>query len=158
MPARKSNTEGQHDDKGHSHGPERKGKTDRPHGHNGHGHKPHDPPYFDPDYDHPPKHEHEPPDNPRYPDPRFYGEYASKRPPRYVPHPVEHACFKPRKEDYKPPKTCNGEEDELCIRKDHRMLTVDEQNRFLNAFTQINAMNALGPLVDIHSNAIHQMH
>ena len=25
-------------------------------------------------------------------------------------------------------------------------------------FTQINAMNALGPLVDIHSNAIHQMH
>jgi tyrosinase len=35
---------------------------------------------------------------------------------------------------------------------------VDEQNRFLNAFTQINAMGALGPLVDIHSNAIHQMH
>lgn len=38
------------------------------------------------------------------------------------------------------------------------MMTTDEQNRFLNAFTQINAMNALGPLVDIHSNAIHQMH
>ncbi len=38
------------------------------------------------------------------------------------------------------------------------MLTADEQSRFLNAFTQLNAMNALGPLVDIHSNAIHQMH
>jgi tyrosinase len=38
------------------------------------------------------------------------------------------------------------------------MLTADEQNRFLNAFSQINAMGALGPLVDIHSNAVHQMH
>ena len=38
------------------------------------------------------------------------------------------------------------------------MLTADEQNRFLNAFTQINTLGALGPLVDIHSNAIHQMH
>ena len=46
----------------------------------------------------------------------------------------------------------------MCVRKDHRALTADEQNRFLNAFTQINAMNALGPLVDIHSNAVHQMH
>jgi tyrosinase len=35
---------------------------------------------------------------------------------------------------------------------------VDQQDRFLNAFTQLNIMNALGPLVDIHANAIHQMH
>ena len=75
-----------------------------------------------------------------------------------MPHPFEHTCFKPRKEDYKPPVTCDDHDDELCVRKDHRTLTADEQNRFLNAFTQINAMNALGPLVDIHSNAIHQMH
>jgi tyrosinase len=158
MPARKSETDGPRNGKGHGRRPPRKRETDGPHDHNGHGHKPHDPPYFDPDYEHPPDHDHEPPDNPRYPDPRIYGRYASKRPPRYVPHPFEHACFKPRKEDYKPPTTCDGDDDELCIRKDHRRLTVDEQNRFLNAFTQINAMNALGPLVDIHSNAIHQMH
>jgi tyrosinase len=56
------------------------------------------------------------------------------------------------------PVTCDGHKDDLCVRKDHRMLTSDEQSRFLNAFTQINAMGALGPLVDIHSNAIHQMH
>jgi tyrosinase len=131
----------------------------RPHGDRPHGHKPHDPPYYDPDYEHPPHYGHEPPDNPRYPDRRIYGDYASKNPPRYVPHPFQHICFKPRKEDYRPPITCDDHHDnELCIRKDHRMLTVDEQNRFLNAFTQINAMNALGPLVDIHSNAIHQMH
>lgn len=48
--------------------------------------------------------------------------------------------------------------EERCNRKNHRALTVDEQNRFLNAFTQINSMNALVPLVDIHANAIHQMH
>ena len=96
---------------------------------NPHGHKPHDPPYYDPDYEKPPDHGHEPPDN-------------------------------PRKEDYKPPTRCDdhGHGDELCVRKDHRALTSDEQSRFLNAFTQINAMNALGPLVDIHSNATHQMH
>jgi tyrosinase len=100
-----------------------------------------------------------PPDNPRYPDPRIYGSYASKKPPTYVPHPYEHTCFKPRKEDYKPPATCNGDgKEELCVRRDHRSLTSDQQNRFLNAFTQINAMNALGPLVDIHANATHQMH
>jgi tyrosinase len=136
------------------HGPQGHG----PDGHGPHGHRPHDPPYYDPDYDNPPKHGHEPPDNPRYPDPRIYGTYGSKKPPRYIPHPFEHTCFRPRKEDYKPPYTCGDPNDEICVRKDHRMLTADEQTRFLNAFTQINAMNALGPLVDIHSNAVHQMH
>jgi tyrosinase len=123
-------------------------------------HKPHDLPYDDPNYNDKPEHGNKPPENPRYPDPRIYGAYASKRPPRYVPHPFEHTCFKPRKEDYKPPKTCDDHhhDDDMCVRKDHRTLTADEQNRFLNAFTQINAINALGPLVDIHSNAIHQMH
>lgn len=56
---------------------------------------------------------------------------------------------------------CDGDEgngDGLCSRRNQRSLTVDQQNRFLNAFTQINTVNALGPLVDIHSNAIHQMH
>lgn len=131
----------------------------RPQDHKPHSHRRHDPPYEDPNYADPPDHRHEPPDNPRYPDARIYGSYASKRPPRYVPHPFEHTCFKPRKEDYKPPVTCDDHgDDQLCVRKDHRMLTADEQNRFLNAFTQINAMNALGPLVDIHSNAMHQMH
>ena len=73
----------------------RKDKRGGPHGHNGdNGHKPHDPPYYDPDYDHPREYEHEAPENPRYPDPRIYGRYASKRPPRYVPHPFEHAYFK----------------------------------------------------------------
>jgi tyrosinase len=123
-----------------------------------HPHKPHQAPCSDPDYRHPPEHGHEPPANPRYPDPRIYGDYASKTPPRYVPHPYEHACFRPREEDCKPPVTCDGERDDLCIRKDHRRLTSDEQTRFLNAFTQINALGALGPLVDIHSNAVHQMH
>jgi tyrosinase len=123
-----------------------------------HARKPHDPPYYDPDYEQTPDYVHEPPDNPRYPERRIYGDYASKNPPPYLPHSFEHTCFKPRKEDYKPPATCGGDHDDLCIRKDHRMLTADEQNRFLNAFTQINAMNAFGPLVDIHSNAIHQMH
>ena len=100
-----------------------------------------------------------PPDNPRYPDPRIYGDYASKKPPPYVPHPYEHSCFKPREKDYRPPVTCDGDEaEELCVRRDHRTLTTDQQVRFLNAFSQINAMNALGPLVDIHSNATHQMH
>lgn len=116
-------------------------------------------PHCEPDYEcGKPEHKHPcPPDNPRYPDPRIYGSYASKEQPCYVPHPFEHACFKPREEDYKPPATCDGDE-ELCTRRNHRTLTADQQNRFLNAFTQINAMNALGPLVDIHSNAIHQMH
>ena len=113
------------------------------------------------DYDHP-QHDYDhkrPPDNPQYPDRRIYGDYASKRPPVYVPHPYDHACFKPRKEDYKPPTKCeDGDTDGLCVRRDHRILTTDEQNRFINAFSQINAMNALGPLVDIHSNAVHQMH
>ena len=117
-------------------------------------HKPHHKPDNDHDHGH-----YEPPDNPHYPDRRIYGDYASKKPPKYVPHPFEHMCFKPREEDYKPPATCDGDGmGELCNRKNHRALTIDEQNRFLNAFTQINAMNALGPLVDIHSNAIHQMH
>ena len=109
---------------------------------------------YEPDYDH-----RRPPDNPRYPDPRIYGDYASKKPPPYVPNPYEHSRFKPRKEDYKPPATCyeNGEV-ELCLRVEHRTLTADQQARFLDAYTQINAMNALGPLVDIHANAMHQMH
>jgi tyrosinase len=130
-----------------------------PHHGEGHGHKPHNPPYEDPDYDRPQEYQHKSPDNPRYPDPRIYGEYASKKPPRYVPHPFEHTCFKPRKDDYRPPVTCyDDQDDKLCIRKDHRRLTTDEQSRFLNAFTQINAMGALGPLVDIHANAMHNMH
>lgn len=114
-------------------------------------------PYDDsggPDYDH-----KRPPDSTRYPDPRIYGDYASKNPPPYVPHPYEHTCFKPRKEDYKPPATCDENGDKgLCVRRDNRRLTADQQSRFLNAYSQINAMNALGPLVDIHSNAMHQMH
>lgn len=130
---------------------------DRPHDDRPHGHRPHRPPYFDPEYDQP-GHEHRPPDNPRYPDRRIYGDYASAEPPQYVPHPFEHACFRPRQEDYRAPITCGEYGDELCVRKDHRALTTDEQNRFLNAFTQINAMNAFGPLVDIHANSIHQMH
>ena len=119
--------------------------------------KPHCEPVYErgkPEHGHP-----SPPDNPRYPDPRIYGDYASKKPPPYVPHPYEHTCFKPREEDYKPPVTCDGDgKEELCARRDHRTLTTDQQNRFMNAFTQINAMSALGPLVDIHSNATHQMH
>ena len=123
--------------------------------HGDHGHLPYD----DPDYEHPVEHPHEPPDNYRYPDRSIYGEYASAKPPTYVPHRFEHACFRPRKEDYKPPVTCDDPDDNgLCHRKDHRALTGDEQSRFLNAFTQINTIGALGPLVDIHANAIHQMH
>lgn len=110
--------------------------------------------------DYEPHEEHQyPPDNPRYPDSRIYGDYASKRPPPYVPHSYEHSCFRPREQDYKPPITCDGNGDpSLCIRRDHRTLTSDQQSRFVNAFTQINAMNALGPLVDIHANSLHQMH
>ena len=113
-------------------------------------HGPHGPvPYEDPDYERRMEHPHEPPDNYRYPDRSIYGDYASKTPPAYVPHPYEHACFRPREEDYKPPVTCDDHyDDRLCRRKDHRALTTDEHNRFLNAFTQINALGALGPLVD----------
>jgi tyrosinase len=121
-------------------------------------HRPHTPPYYDPDYNDPLDHEHHPPENPHFPEPWIYGSYASASPPDYVPHSFDQMCFKPRKEDYKPPVTCGGVREDLCVRKDHRALTTDEQNRFLNAFTQINVMAALGPLVDIHSNAIHQMH
>ncbi|MDH5540335.1 MAG: tyrosinase family protein [Rhizobacter sp.] len=128
--------------------------SQRPTGTQAAPHRPHHPPYFDPNYEDRPDHRHGVPVNPRYTDARIYGAYASKKPPRYVPHPFEHTCFKPRKEDYKPPTTCDEHDDRLCVRKDHRTLTADEQNRFLNAFTQINAMNALGPLVDIHSNAV----
>ena len=108
--------------------------------------------YCDPDYgDYKGEHgTHRPPDTPRYPDPKVYGDYASKKPPPYVPHPYDHTCFKPREEDYKPPTTCDddGGTPGLCARPDHRTLTVDQQDRFLNAFSQINIMNALGPLVD----------
>lgn len=123
-----------------------------------HGQTPHSNPCEDPDYENPPHHPTGPPANPRYPDPRIYGSYSSKRPPRYVPHPFDHTCFKPRKEDYKPPASCHPPNDPRCVRPDHRTLTADQQNRFLNAYTQVNAMGALGPLVDIHSNAVHQMH
>lgn len=121
-----------------------------------HGHLP----YIDPDDDRPHDHPHEPPDNYRYPDPSIYGDYASADPPVYIPHPFHQACFRPRREDYKPPVTCNGdgEDDGLCHRKDSRMLTTDEQTRFINAYNQVNAIGALGPLVDIHANAVHRMH
>ena len=147
----------------HKHGPTGHGPgghdPEGPGDHGSHGpHRPHDPPYHDHDYSRPVDHGQHPPANPRYPDERIYGSYASKNPPHYVPHPLEHRCFKPRKEDYKPPVTCSEPEDDLCVRRDHRTLTSDEQNRFLNAFSQINAMGTLGPLVDIHANAIHQMH
>jgi tyrosinase len=121
-------------------------------------HRPHTPPYYDPDYGRPLEHGHKPPENLRYPDPRIYGDYASATPPDYVPHPFEHTCFRPRKEDYKAPVTCGRPSEVLCVRKDHRALTADEQNRLLSAFSQLNAIQALGPLVDIHSNSIHQMH
>ncbi len=156
MPRSKNKTgtgHGSHDHGAHDHD-----SHGSPHSQSHHGHRSHNPPYYDPNYDNPPDHGHEPPVNRRYPDTRIYGTYASKTPPPYIPHPFEHTCFKPRKEDYKPPITCEDHDDELCVRKDHRTLTADEQNRFLNAFTQINAMNALGPLVDIHANSIHQMH
>ena len=118
-------------------------------------------PYGEPDYDsyEPMRHDRHPPDNARYPDQRIYGTYASKTPPPYVPHPYEHSCFHPRKQDYKPPPTCDDRPDTgLCVRRDSRRLTSDQQSRFMNAFTQINALSALGPLVDIHANATHQMH
>jgi tyrosinase len=119
--------------------------------------KHHPDPYVDPDYNQPP-HQHEPPDNPKYPSREIYGEYASKRPPRYLPHPFDHTCFRPRKDDYKRPMPCYEVDDDLCHRKDQRKLTTDEQNRFLTTYIQINLMGALGPLVDIHANSIHQMH
>jgi tyrosinase len=141
-----------------SHGPGHTGHPQGGHEHGGGHHGHHPPPYHNPDYSYPPEHPKEPPPNPRYPDERIYGTYATKRPPAYIPHPLDHLCFKPRKEDYKPPKTCEEPKPDLCVRKDHRALTTDEQARFLNAFTQVNASNALGPLVDIHSNAAHQPH
>lgn len=146
--------EHRHEDE-HGHG--RRGGRGRE-GHQGpHGHHP--TPYEDPDYDRPPVPPTRPPRNPKYPDASIYGSYASDDPPPYVPHPYDHACFRPRKEDYKPPVTCDDDPDEgLCRRKDHRRLTSDEQNRFLNAFSQANALGALGPMVDIHANATHQMH
>jgi hypothetical protein len=71
----------------------------------------------------------EPPQNPRYPDSRIYGitRRSARRPTS--PTGLDHACFKPRKEDYKPPVTCADHDDDLCVRKDHRALTTDEQNR-----------------------------
>ena len=91
----------------------------------------HEEPYHNPDYEGDGGHEHDhavPPDNPRYPDSRIYGQYASKEPPRYVPHPYDHICFKPRKEDYKPPMPFDGGGDNgdgLCSRRNQRSLTVD---------------------------------
>lgn len=129
-----------------------------PHGPTHPSHKPHRPPYEDPDYDRPHDHPHEPPAQPRYPDPRIYGTYASSTPPLVVPHPLDHICFKPRKADYKPPASCGEPNGDRCVRKDHRQLTIDEQQRFLQAWTAANAASALGPLIDIHANAVHQMH
>lgn len=116
-------------------------------------------PYDDPDYDRPHHRPERPPVNPRYPDPDLYGSYATDKAPPYVPHSYDHSCFRPRKEDYKPPVTCGEDpDDNLCQRKDARQLTADEQARFLNAFSQANALGALGPMVDIHANSVHQMH
>jgi tyrosinase len=130
--------------------PPRKKPTDRPHYE----------PCADVDYDRPQHDDHQrPPDNPRYPDSRIYGSYASKKPPVHIPHPYRHTCFKPRKEDYKPPVVCEHDDPNgLCVRRDHRTFTQDQQNRFIAAINQINAANAFGPLIDIHANAVHQMH
>lgn len=139
--------------------PTNRGQDDHDHGGKPGGHRPHWPPYEDPDYDDPSDHPTEPPQNPRYPDPDLYGSYASKKPPRYVPHPYHHSCFRPRKEDYKPPVTCDDDPyGQVCHRKDARRLTADEQDRFLAAYSQANALGALGPMVDIHANAVHAMH
>lgn len=127
------------------------------HGHNGR-HKPHSLPYYDPDYDQPHQILHVPPENPRFPDLRIFGQYATRNPPAFILHPAEQMSFRPRKADFKAPFRCDGQDEELCVRKDHRAMTVDEQNRFVNAFMLIKFMHALGPLVDIHANALHQMH
>lgn len=160
--------EGHEDGKGHGSrpagAPEGKGGHARD-GDAGHASHPrrgqgqaHRPPYHDPDYDRPDDHPSEPPINPRYPDRRIYGDYATRKPPPYVPHPFDHTCFRPRKQDYRPPTTCEDPGNGLCRRIDSRRMTADQQARFLNAFTQVNSMGALGPLVDIHANGIHQMH
>jgi len=117
-------------------------------------------PYRDVDYDRQRDgHQHpEPPYAPRYPSRRIYGTYATKERPHYVPHPYDHSCFKPREEDYKPPAECDAPTTGRCTRRNQRTLTGDQQNRFLNAFTQLNNISALGPLVDIHANSVHQMH
>ena len=86
-------------------------------------------PYCEPDYDKP-EHKHQSPsENPRYPDKRIYGTYASKKPPKYIPHPYEHSSFCPREEDYKPPITCDDDKPGLCVRRDNRALTGDQQTR-----------------------------
>ena len=71
---------------------------------------------------------------------------------------VEHSCFRPRPQDCKPPVTCDGDNDAALPEKGSPPADSGRAKPFLNAFTQINAMNALGPLVDIHANAVHQMH
>ena len=77
------------------------------------GHR-HQLPYEDPDYDKPVEHLHEPPENYSYPDRDIYGDYASDEPPPYVPHPFDHSCFRPRRDDYKPPVTCDDEPEDGC--------------------------------------------
>src|SRR5262245_11054916 len=109
---------GAHDDHHHDQG--------QPNGNN-HHHKPHALPYYDPDYDQPHEFLQVVPDNLRFPDRQLFGQYATLNPPTFVPHPSDHLAFKPRKADFKAPFTCDGQEEELCIRKDHRMMTVDEQ-------------------------------
>lgn len=125
---------------------------------NGHHHHKHDLPYYDPDYDSPMQFMHPAPDSLRFPDQHIFGQYATLTPPAFVPHPPEHTAFKPRKADFLAPFTCEEPPADLCIRKDHRSLTVDEQNRFLNAFMMIKFSHILGPLVDIHANTVHMMH
>ncbi len=148
---------GTHEHGGHDHDDKHDDDKHDDHGDDRHGHHGRLP-YHDPDYDEPMVHRTEPPDNARYPERRIYGQYASQRPPQYVPHPIDHSCFRPRKQDYRPPVTCDDPHDGGCHRQDSRALTADQQTRFLNAFSQANAMGALGPLVDIHANATHQMH
>ncbi len=132
-----------------------------------HHKKPKPNPCYEKDYDdhgRPDHSHHKPPENPRYPDPDLYGSYATKDPPPYVPHSYDHSCFRPIEKCYKPPTKCHEDDGDdndpqrLCVRRDHRTLTSDQQTRFLNAFAQANALGALGPLVDIHANSTHQMH
>ena len=101
-------------------GPITHGADYGPHGHGDHGHRPHNPLCEDPDYKHPP--EHGPSRRTtRVSRPagstavRFEGAAALTFRTRF-----EHACFKPRKEDCKPPVTCDEPDTGLCVRKDHR--------------------------------------
>ncbi|MEA2080578.1 MAG: tyrosinase family protein [Pseudomonadota bacterium] len=122
----------------------------------------------------PPKHKdggHQPPEyqrDPYTPDIRYYvgeqyyGAYATSNPPEYVPHSLEHSCFRPAPEYDVPPRRCEdayeGCDPQLRVRINQAMMTQDQRDRFLNAYQQLIDSNFLGPLVSIHSNATHQMH